>query len=312
MKVIYIPVTFPFNLRTLTVLFPVLLASILLLVAANMDSWLTVNLALPNWDKTTQSLTLDLNFSLDKVGITLCLPVTSHGVTKVECSTVHVIFSSCRDAAGPQNMIDEDLLCNRSWMSVAAFALSLSAGVFGLLSLVAVFFLELSLGPLTLLAAILGGAGLTLSKIHQGDFATLLLDLRDTAAHRQGSTFQTNTNPLAEFLAAAAVACYLICSVVAFTLFCCAKDSEKATEDTDAPTGEKRRNTALHPPRPMIMNVDRATTELPSSHARPGFVSLGNDDDRLGDDDLRDALDEHPAAQTRPKIHDMRDVDAVV
>jgi hypothetical protein len=267
MKVIYIPVVIPVNLRTFAALVVCLLGSVLLTVGIATQSWLLLEMR----SKSPLShVSKVVAFQgLQFVDVYVCS--ASQHFKGDFCDPRHVVYMQCDDAT--------DSWCMGRSGFLVAFASGLIALLLGFASIVTGLIREMShgivagAGAVWALIGIVGyGAGYS-TAIKNGILPELLQEAADdmgSVTHHLGFSF---------YCYLIGTVCMMASAATSLSLRICATHGDE--------------NRAMHPPKIQVLHLDaQSTTQLATVAPQPGFVQLNdgrftvsNDDDG-GDDEL--------------------------
>jgi hypothetical protein len=290
MKIIYIPIVIPVNIRTLWALLMILLASVLITIAVATESWLVMEM---HTDAATRTSTASISKivayqSLQFVDVNICRPSARFQVEF--CSTTHVVYAQCDDATDPW--------CVGRVGFLTALGTGIAAIIVGVVSIGVGVVRELALGYFAGLASLCSVMG-TISyasgynkAVGDGLLAAIYAEAKvdkGTVTHTLGYSFYA-------FL----LGSVLLCSAagLAVSLYFCAAHGED--------------NRAHQAPKIQVVEMDlRGSAEVATMAPQPGFVRLGggtfNNDDE-DDDGLITVPPPLPPSYASPTRHEDQEI----
>lgn len=269
MKIIYIPVVIPVNIRTFFALVLCLVASILLIVGVSTRNWLMIEMRGQPQSSNGRITRIVAYQALQFVDVYICSPSTHFKGDF--CAPTHVVYSQCDDSS--------DSWCVGGTGFLIAFACGIVAAVAGILSLGVGLVREMRhfiVSGVAALAAIVGCVAYMAGyqrALHGGLFPAI-----DAEA--------TSTGGVVNYHVGFSYYCFLVgtmmmvigAGISTSLLFCAAHGVE---------------NRAHNPPKIQLVHMDaKSTQQIATLAPQPGFVQLsdgrfsigGEDDD--DDDDL--------------------------
>lgn len=260
MRVIYIPLILPINVRNIVALGMAFVALVLLVLGVSIGNWINVDYTNTNPSTVDGTLlSVSIRQGLQYVSFKGCFYDTQ--LLKGICETSETRYAYCNDGGKDTT---NDLWCVGQSSFVASFALLVIGLVGGFLALVLVFLREEWFGPFLFLVSACTGIGLILFRVADGDVEkrghAYLIDAIARIENGEMSIKMGLSFPLATVGALVqAAASVLACS----TLLC------------------KPATTTERGPRPdiSVVRMNAGTDVRMAAHApRPGFVQLGTGD----------------------------------
>lgn len=266
MKIIYIPVVIPVNIRTFFALVGCLLAGILLIVGVATQSWMLVELRANNESITTTQYTRIVGYQgLQFVDVYYC---TRSAYYRGDfCDAQHVVYTECDDA--------KDSWCRGRAGFLVTFACGIVAALLALVSIGVGLVREMRHGIMGLLAAAIAISG---SVAYAGAYATAMRGgLLDSIEATAGSAVVVNKMGYGFYCYMFGTCILFMSGVTSASLYICAAHGKE--------------NRARHPPKVSVVHMNAAsTTQLAPNAPAPGFVQLSSDsrfslEDGAADDD---------------------------
>lgn len=283
MKVVYIPIVLPINIRTFWALGFGTIGLILLIVSLALGDWLQVTYS--NAVKTPADgdiVSVAMVQSLQVVSTTTCYHDVLFPKTPM-CGTMQVQYVECDASEG-------SLWCEGKNYFVSAFALLIIAVIGAAIGTIIGFYRELFYGPALLIMGILSGTALMFFRMGVNKVTEVgpAYIIRYIAEAERGNVDVSVGSSLV--WGAVAVALIMIAALISSSLLVYRVES--------------RAPAAQNPPRVQVVNMSVAAGgNIASMAPRPGFVALSRNEFQLntGDDDDDDLdLIEATPAPTRP------------
>lgn len=260
MKIIYIPIVIPVNIRTLVALVLCVLGVLCIGLAVATESWLKMEM---QTDGSGTRVTKIVAYqSLQYVNVYLCRPSARFQVEF--CSTTHVVYTQCDDA--------NDAWCVGRAGFLATMGTGILAVLVGLTSLGVGFVWELFHGYVAGLAAFCSVAGTITyatgykAAVSGGLLAAIYAEAKvdhGLVTHSLGYSFYA-------YLLGTVVLC--CAAALSSSLHCCAAHGDA--------------NRARQAPKIQLVEMDaRGSTEIATIAPQPGFVRLDGRNNMTDDDD---------------------------
>lgn len=285
MKVVYIPIILPINIRTFWALGFGTLGLFFLIFALGKGDWLNVKYTNPApLHIDSEILSANMQQSLQVVTTTTCYYDAIYPKEPL-CSMLQVEYTSCDSSEG-------SLWCEGKNYFISAFAIFIVSIIGSSIATVIGFYRELWFGPLELTMGALSGGALVLYRLGANKVTTVgpAYIVKNIARAEQGSV---DVSVGVSFMwAAIGVSVIILASLISSSLLVYRVESSNAT--------------AQNPPRVQVVNMQVAAGgNIASMAPRPGFVALSRNEFQLNtgddDDDDLDLIQAHPApTTTRP------------
>lgn len=281
MKVVYIPIVLPINIRSFWAIGLGTIGLLLLILSLSWGSWLSVTYTneQAKWEGDIKSV--QMVQSLQSVSTTTCYHDPMFPKVPM-CGVMQVQYVECDSSEG-------SLWCEGNTFFVAAFAILVLSIIGTFVSTIVGFFRELWYGPCTLVLGIASAIALILyrfgvSKVTAAGPAYII---RYIARADNGNV--SVTPGISLVLGAIGVTSLLIGSLVSISLLVYRVESRTVTE---------------HSPRVQVVKMSVAAGgNIASMAPKPGFVALSRNEFQLntGDDDDDDLdLIQAQTTQTAP------------
>ncbi|CUG93454.1 claudin-like protein, putative [Bodo saltans] len=282
MKIIYIPIVVPVNIRTLWALLMIVVAAVLITIAVSTESWLVMKMETDPLNRTSATAISKIVAyqSLQVVDVNICRPSARFQVEF--CSTTHVVYAQCDDATDPW--------CVGRVGFLTALGTGIAAIIVGVISIAVGLVKELALGYFAGLASLCSVMGTIAyaSGYNKAVGDGLLAAIYSEAQVEHGTVTHTLGYSFYAFLFGSV----LLCSAagLSVSLFFCAAHGDE--------------NRAHQAPKIQLVEMDlRGSAEVAAMAPQPGFVRLDGgatvdyDDD---EDDLITVPPPLPASYSSP------------
>lgn len=270
MKIIYIPVVIPVNLRTFVALQLCLLATILLTAGVSTHSWHTLSLKIRSEYSNVSRVSKVVAYQgLQYIDVYVCSKSSHfHGDF---CDPHHVIFTQCDDTS--------DSWCVGRVGFLMAFWCGIVALVLSLVSIGIALVREVRHGFVAAAAAAFGVVGV--AAYYGGYRASVSGGLRESLYYAADVSYTTGVMDESwggSFYAYfAGVVCVVSAAIISLSLHCCAAYGRDNRAFTDAPTIQ-------------TVHMDTtSTTTIATIAPQPGFVQLSTHAGGCAYDDDDDA-----------------------
>eukprot|EP00744_Colponema_vietnamica_P013729 GILI01019257.1.p1 GENE.GILI01019257.1~~GILI01019257.1.p1 ORF type:complete len:293 (+),score=38.07 GILI01019257.1:64-942(+) len=279
MKVVYIPIILPINIRTFWAMGFGTLGLFLLGFALLRGDWLNVAYTNPIVTRTDGDvLSVTMHQSLQVVTTTSCYYDTTYPKEPM-CSMVQVEYVECESS-------EKSLWCEGKNYFVSSLAIFIIAMIGASITTVIGFYRELWYGPLELVMGALSGCAIVLYRLGANKVTSVgpAYIVQYIAKAESGSV---NVSVGASFMwAAIGVSFIILGSLISSSLLVYRVESSNVT--------------AQNPPRVQVVNMQVAAGgNIASMAPRPGFVALSRNEFQLNtaddDDDDLDLIQAHPA-----------------